>query len=50
MLKVLNIAFDCMEFTDEKIKEDKLNQIRDILSVSEKGLQDKEIVEADIER
>ena len=50
MLKVLNIAFDCMGVTDEKIKEDKLNQIRDILSVSEKGLQDKEIVEADIER
>lgn len=50
MLKVLNIAFDCMGVTDEKIKEDKLNQIRDILSVSEEGLQDKEIVEADMER
>lgn len=50
MLKVLNIAFDCIGVTDEKIKEDKLNQIRDILSASEEGLQDKEIVEADIER
>ncbi len=50
MLKVLNIAFDCMGVTDEKIKEDKLNQIRDILSVSEEGLQDKEIIEADMER
>ena len=50
MLKVLNIAFDCTGVTDEKIKEDKLNQIRDILSVSEEGLQDKEIIEADMER
>ena len=50
MLKVLNIAFDCMGITDEKIKEDKLNQIRDILSVSEESLQDKKTVEADIER
>lgn len=50
ILKVLNIAFDCTGVTDEKIKEDKLNQIRDILSVSEEGLQDKETVETDIER
>ena len=50
MLKVLNIAFDCMGVTDEKIKEDSLNQIRDILSVSEEGLQDKETAETDIER
>lgn len=50
MLKVLNIAFDCIGVTDEKIKEDKLNQIRDILSASEEGLQDKEIIEADMER
>lgn len=35
MLNVLNIALDCIGVTDEKIKEDKLNQIRDILSASE---------------
>lgn len=39
-----------MGVTDEKIKEDSLNQIRDILSVSEEGLQDKETIGADIER
>lgn len=50
MLKILNIAFGCMGVTDEKIKEDKLNQIKSILSVSEEGLQDKETAEADIER
>lgn len=50
MLKVLNIALDCIGVTDEKIKEDKLNQIWDILSASEEGLQDKETVETDIER
>lgn len=50
MLKILNIALDGVGTTDEKIKEDKLNQIRDILSVSEEGLQDKETIETDIER
>lgn len=42
MLKVLNIAFDCTGVTDEKIKEDKLNQIKSILSISENEQQDKE--------
>ena len=50
ILKILKVTFDCMGITDEKIKEDKLNQIRDILSVSEEGLQNKETVETDIER
>lgn len=49
MLKILNIAFDSVGTTDEKIKEDKLNQIKSILSVSEEGLYDKETIEFDIE-
>lgn len=42
MLKILNIALDSVGTTDEKIKEDKLNQIKSILSVSENEQQDKE--------
>lgn len=42
MLKILKVAFDCVGATDEKIKEDKLNQIKSILSVSENEQQDKE--------
>lgn len=49
MLKILNIALDGAGTTDEKIKEDKLNQIKSILSVSEESLQDKETIEVDIE-
>lgn len=49
MLKILNIALDSVGTTDEKIKEDKLNQIKSILSVSEESLQDKETIEVDIE-
>lgn len=49
MLKILNIALDGVGTTDEKIKEDKLNQIKSILSVSEESLQDKETIEVDIE-
>lgn len=49
-LQILKIALDCVGVTDEKIKEDSLNQIKSILSVSEEGLQDKETVETDIER
>ena len=48
MLKILNIALDSVGTTDEKIKEDKLNQIKSILSVSEESLQDKETIEVDI--
>lgn len=49
MLKILNIALDSVGTADEKIKEDKLNQIKSILSVSEESLQDKETIEVDIE-
>ncbi len=42
MLKILNIALDSVGTTDEKIKEEKLNQIKSILSVSENEQQDKE--------
>lgn len=49
MLKILNIALDSVGTADEKIKEDKLNQIKSVLSVSEESLQDKETIEVDIE-